>query len=47
MPLFPTLGKQMQADLGDFEANLIYRASSWRARVITQKKPYLRKQNKM
>ena len=33
--LIPALGRQRQADLGEFETNLVYRESSRRARVDT------------
>ncbi|EGW06329.1 hypothetical protein I79_018985 [Cricetulus griseus] len=33
MPLIPALGRQRQADLCEFEANLVYRASSSTARA--------------
>jgi hypothetical protein len=42
MPLIPALGRQRQEDLCEFEANLIYRASSRTARA-TQRKTHLEK----
>jgi hypothetical protein len=37
-PLIPELRRQRQADLYEFEDNLIYKASSWTART-TQRNP--------
>ena len=42
MPLIPVFRRQRQADLWEFEANLIYRASS-RTASDTQKNPVLKK----
>ena len=39
MLLIPELGRQKQADLCEFKASLIYRASSRSASVITQRNP--------
>ena len=36
-PLVPALGRQRQADLSEFEASLVYQASSRTARIVTQK----------
>ena len=44
-PLIPALGKQRQVDLCEFEASLVYRASSRTARAI-QRNPVSKKQNK-
>jgi hypothetical protein len=44
-PLIPALGKQMWADLCEFEATLVYNGSS-RTANATQKNPVLNKQNK-
>ena len=38
MPIIPALGRQRQADLYDFKASLVYRASSRTARD-TQRNP--------
>ena len=38
MPLIPSLGRQRQANLCEFEASLVYRASS-RVAKATQKNP--------
>jgi hypothetical protein len=43
-PLIPALGRQKQADLCKFEANLVYRASS-RTTRSTQENPVLKNQN--
>ena len=45
-PLVPVLGKQRQADLCEFKASLVYRASSWIAKAAKQRNPVLKKQNK-
>jgi hypothetical protein len=34
MPLIPVLGRQKQADLFEFEANMVYRVSSRTSRTI-------------
>ena len=39
MPLIPALGRQMQVDLSEFKAALVYRVSSRTARTITQRSP--------
>jgi hypothetical protein len=44
-PLVPTLRKQRQADLCEFQASMVYRVSSKTARV-TQWDPVSKKQNK-
>ena len=36
MPLIPALGRQRQADLCEFEANLFYKGSSRTAKAVTQ-----------
>ena len=49
MPLIPASGRQRQADLSEFKASLVNRASSRTARVVTQRNPVLKnktKQNK-
>lgn len=45
MPLTPALGRQRQASLCDFQASLVYRASSWMVRA-TQRDPVWRKETK-
>ena len=45
MPLIPALGRQSQADLCEFEASLVYRASS-RTGSKTTEKPCLRETEK-
>jgi hypothetical protein len=52
MPLFPTLGKQRQADfwvqgrpVSEFEASLVYRVSSRTARAI-KRNPVLKNKTK-
>ena len=42
MPLVPALGRQRQADLYEFNASLVYRASSRRAKAVTQRSPILK-----
>ena len=37
--LIPALGKQRQVDLCEFEASLVYRASSRTVRAVTQRNP--------
>ena len=44
MLLIPALGRQRQADLYEFEASLVYRASSRTARSVTQRNPALKKE---
>ena len=46
--LIPALRRQGQADLCEFEASLVYRASSWIGSKATQKNPVSKnkKQNK-
>ena len=39
MHLIPALGRQRQVDLSEFEASLVYRVSSRRARAVTQRNP--------
>ena len=39
MPLIPALRKQRQADLWEFEASLMYKASVRTARTVSQKTP--------
>ena len=41
MPLIPAHGRQRQVDLCEFEASLVYRASSRTARAVTQRNPVL------
>ena len=43
MPLILALGRQRQADLCEFKANLIYKVSSRTAGTVDQKKSYLEK----
>ena len=43
MPLIPVFGRQRQVDLHEFEASLVYRVSSRRARA-TQRNTVLKKQ---
>ena len=42
MPLIPALRKQRQVDLCRFEASLVYRVSSRKARMVSEK-PCLKK----
>jgi hypothetical protein len=37
MPLIPALGQQTQSDLCEFEASLVYKASSKTAREVIQR----------
>ena len=46
MPLIPALGRQRQVDLNEFEASLVYKASSRTARTVTHRNPLSQKQNK-
>ena len=46
MPLIPALRRQIQADLYEFKASLLYKASSRTARAVTQRNP-VSKQNKI
>ena len=47
MPLIPTLERQRQTDLSEFEASLVYRASIRTAMTIIQRNPVSKaKQNK-
>jgi hypothetical protein len=41
MPFIPTLRRQRQADLCEFKANLVYKASSRIARAVTQREKIL------
>ena len=43
MPLIPALGRQKQADLCEFEASLMYRASSRTISKAIQRNPVLKK----
>ena len=36
-PLIPALGRQRHVDLCEFEASLVYKASSRKARTVTQR----------
>ncbi|CAO2577223.1 hypothetical protein LEMLEM_LOCUS19 [Lemmus lemmus] len=45
MPLIPALGRQRQADLCEFKASLVYRASSRTGTKATEK-PCLKKQKR-
>ena len=45
-PLFPALGRQRQADLCEFEASLVYRASSRTTWAVTQRNPVLKNKTK-
>jgi hypothetical protein len=42
MPLMPVLGSQRQADICEFEASLVYSASS-RIASVTQRTPVLKR----
>ena len=42
MPLIPALRRQRQVDLCEFEASLVYRASSRTVRAVTQRNPVLK-----
>ena len=44
MPLIPALGRQRQVDLSEFEASLVYIASSRTARTVKQRNPVLKNQ---
>ena len=44
MHLIPALRRQMQADLCEFEASLVYRASSRTVRAVTQRNSVSKKQ---
>ena len=44
--MIPALLRQRQADLCEFEANLVYRVSSRTARTLSQRNPVSKKQNK-
>ena len=39
MPLIPALRRQRQVDLCEFEASLVYEASSRTVRAVTQRNP--------
>ena len=45
MPLIPALGRQRQEDLCEFEASLVYKASSRTARTVTQRNPVSKQTN--
>ena len=45
--LIPALGRQMQVDLCEFEASLIYRVSSRTARAATQTNAVLKNKQKI
>ena len=45
-PLIPALRRQRQADLSEFEASLVYRASSRTARTVKQRKSCFRRKQK-
>jgi hypothetical protein len=45
MPLILTLRRQRQADLCEFEASLVYRASSRTGRTVVQRKPDSKQNN--
>ena len=45
-PLIPALRRQRQADLCEFEASLVYRASSRTGSKATQRNPILKKKRK-
>ena len=44
MPLIPAFGRQRQADLCGFKANVIYKMSSRTARAVTQRNPVSKNQ---
>ena len=46
MPLIPALGRQRQIDLCEFEASLVYKASSRTARAVTTKNPVSKNKTK-
>ena len=46
MPLIPALRRQKQADLCEFEASLVYRASSRTVKTDTQRNPVSKNQKK-
>jgi hypothetical protein len=46
MPLTPVLKRQRQADLCEFEASLVCKGSSKKARPVTQKNPVLENKTK-
>ena len=41
-PLIPVFGRQRQVDFFEFEASLVYRASSRTSRAVTQRNPVLK-----
>ena len=45
-PLIPALGRQSQADLCEFEGNLVYKVSSRIARTVTQRTPVSEKKKR-
>ena len=47
MPLIPALGKWRKADLCEFEASLVYKASSRTAMAVTQRKIKTNKNQKI
>ena len=42
-PLIPTLGRQIQVDLSEFKASLLYRVRSKTVRPVTQRNPLERR----
>ena len=42
-PLISALGRQKQADGGEYEASLVYRVSSRKARAVKQRNPVSKK----
>ena len=47
MPLIPALERERQADPCEFKASLVYKVSSRIARVVTERNPFSKKQNKL
>ena len=43
MPIIPALGRQRPVDLWEFEASLVYRASSRPAKATQSQKRYIRR----
>jgi hypothetical protein len=46
MPLISELGEQRQADLCKFKTSLVYKVSSWPARIVIQRRPASENKNK-
>ena len=46
MPLIPTLGRQRQGDLHEFEASLVYKSNSRTVKAVTPRNSVLKTKNK-